>query len=153
MKWVLMNITDMEEFDTDSFDLAIDKSTIDALLCGDDSFLNVALMLKETQRVLKPGGHYFAISYGKPDARVYHFERPFLSWDLREFILYEANVETEEEKLRRYDRVMEKLRKMMQHERRLLKAARLQYNKELASKTELEILLKQAVDKVKSERK
>ena len=33
-------------------------------------------------------------------------------------------VETEEEKLRRYDRVMEKLRKMMQHERRLLKAAR-----------------------------
>lgn len=62
-------------------------------------------------------------------------------------------VETEEEKLRRYDRVMEKLRKMMQHERRLLKAARQQYNKELASKTELEILLKQAVDKVKSERK
>ena len=32
--------------------------------------------------------------------------------------------ETEEEKLRRYDRVMEKLRKMMQHERRLLKNAR-----------------------------
>ena len=48
---------------------------------------------------------------------------------------------------------MEKLRKMMQHERRLLKAARLQYNKELSSKTELEILLKQAVDKVRSERK
>lgn len=62
-------------------------------------------------------------------------------------------VETEEEKLKRYDRVMDKLRKMMQHERRLLKGARLQYNKELSSKTELEILLKQAVDKVKSERK
>lgn len=62
-------------------------------------------------------------------------------------------VETEEEKLRRYDRVMEKLRKMMQHERKLLKGARQQYNKELASKTELEILLKQAVEKVKSERK
>ena len=62
-------------------------------------------------------------------------------------------METEEEKLRRYDRVMDKLRKMMQHERRLLKGARLQYNKELASKTELEILLKQAVDKVRSERK
>ena len=62
-------------------------------------------------------------------------------------------VETEEEKLRRYDRVMDKLRKMMQNERRLLKAARLQYNKELGSKTELEVLLKQAVDKVKGERK
>ena len=61
--------------------------------------------------------------------------------------------ETEEEKLRRYDRVMDKLRKMMQNERRLLKAARLQYNKELSSKTELEVILKQAVDKVKGERK
>ena len=62
-------------------------------------------------------------------------------------------VETEEEKLKRYDRVMDKLRKMMQNERRLLKAARLQYNKELGSKTELEVLLKQAVDKVRGERK
>lgn len=48
---------------------------------------------------------------------------------------------------------MDKLRKMMQNERRLLKVARLQYNKELGSKTELEVLLKQAVDKVKGERK
>ena len=65
----------------------------------------------------------------------------------------QRKVETEEEKLRRYDRVMDKLRKMMQNERRLLKVARLQYNKELGSKTELEVLLKQAVDKVKGERK
>lgn len=65
----------------------------------------------------------------------------------------QRKVETEEEKLRRYDRVMDKLRKMMQNERRLLKTARLQYNKELGSKTELEVLLKSAVDKVKGERK
>ena len=48
MHWLVMDITDMEEFETDSFDLAVDKSTIDALLCGDDSFLKVALMMKET---------------------------------------------------------------------------------------------------------
>ncbi len=36
----------------------------------------------------------------------------------------QRKVETEEEKLQRYDRVMDKLRKMMQHERKLLKAAR-----------------------------
>lgn len=29
------------------FDVAIDKSTIDALLCGDDAYLNVAKMMKE----------------------------------------------------------------------------------------------------------
>lgn len=61
--------------------------------------------------------------------------------------------ESEEEKLQRYDRVMEKLKRTMQSERQKLKIARQQYNKELGSKTELEILLKQAVDKVKSERK
>ena len=50
--------------------------------------------------------------------------------------------ETEEEKIRRYERVIEKLRKMMDHERKLLKGARLQYNKEMKGKTELELLLK-----------
>ena len=88
MTWQVMDITDMSAFATDSFDIAIDKSTIDALLCGDDFLLKVALMLKETQRVLKPGGHYFAISYGKPENRRSHFIRGFLSWTRREFILY-----------------------------------------------------------------
>ena len=64
-----------------------------------------------------------------------------------------AKVETEEDKIRRYERVIEKLRKMMEHERKQLKGARLQYNKEMHQKTELEVTLRQAVDKVKRERK
>ena len=55
------------------FDIAIDKSTIDALLCGDNSFLNVAVMTKEVQRVLKNGGIYMVISYGAPENRTFHF--------------------------------------------------------------------------------
>ena len=98
MVWKVLDITDMSEFSTDCFDLAIDKSTIDALLCGDDYLLKVAKMLKETQRVLAPGGNYFAISYGKPESRVSHLQRCFLSWNRREFILYESNIEKEEEK-------------------------------------------------------
>ena len=43
-----MDITDMSEFEPNSFDIAIDKSTIDALLCGDDAYLKVAQMLRET---------------------------------------------------------------------------------------------------------
>jgi ubiquinone/menaquinone biosynthesis C-methylase UbiE len=54
------------------FDLVIDKSTIDALLCGDFSFLNVAIMTKEIQRVLKIGGIYMIISYGQPENRTFH---------------------------------------------------------------------------------
>jgi hypothetical protein len=41
----------------------------------------------------------------------------------------------------------------MEHERRQLKTARVQYNKELNSKTELEKLLRNSVEKVKRERK
>lgn len=62
------------------FDCAIDKSTIDALLCGENAYLNVAKMMKEVQRVLKTDGHYIAISYGKPESRSYHFEREHLSF-------------------------------------------------------------------------
>ena len=48
MTWVLMDITDMADIGTDSYDLAIDKSTIDALLCGDKAFEKVSFMLKES---------------------------------------------------------------------------------------------------------
>ena len=98
MQWMVMDITDMSQLESNSFDLAVDKSTIDALLCGDDSFINVAQMLKETQRILKTGGVYFAISYGKPESRSFHFVSPFLSFENREFILYDTNCESEEEK-------------------------------------------------------
>lgn len=33
-------------FPSNFFDLIIDKSTIDALLCGDHAYINVALMMK-----------------------------------------------------------------------------------------------------------
>jgi len=48
MEFRVMDITDMGELESNSFDIAIDKSTIDALLCGDDAFIKVAQMLKET---------------------------------------------------------------------------------------------------------
>ena len=74
MTWLTMDITDMSVFESNSFDLAIDKSTIDALLCGDKAFEKVSFMLKESQRVLCTGGTYFAISYGRPEGRNFHFE-------------------------------------------------------------------------------
>jgi len=87
------------EFPDNFFDIAIDKSTIDALLCGDNSYVITALMLKESQRVIKEdGGIYFAISYGKPETRAFHLERPFLSWTKKEYVLCtkEPKIETED---------------------------------------------------------
>lgn len=70
-------------------------------------------------------------------------------------LIYEParKIESEEEKIVRYERVIDTLRKQMENERRLLKAARTQLNRDISQKTELEVLLKQAVDKVMSERK
>jgi EEF1A lysine methyltransferase 4 len=63
---------DMNQFRDESYDIVIEKSTLDAILCGDKSFLNAAKMLKEVQRVLKTGGLYIIISYGSPDNRLFH---------------------------------------------------------------------------------
>ena len=41
-----MDVTDLK-YQDEEFDVVIDKSTIDALLCGDDAFINVAKMTKE----------------------------------------------------------------------------------------------------------
>ena len=72
------NITYKDEM----FDLIIDKSTIDSLLCGESSFMNVATMTKEISRVLKTGGYYVIISYGSPEDRMPHLEREHLGFEI-----------------------------------------------------------------------
>ena len=62
MKWDVMDVCDMSQFEDETFDIVIDKSTIDSILCTRQGNLNVAIMLKECQRVLKTGGSYVAIS-------------------------------------------------------------------------------------------
>ena len=42
MQWLTMDVTDMWQFESNTFDLIIDKSTIDAIVCGDDANLKVA---------------------------------------------------------------------------------------------------------------
>ncbi len=81
-----MDVRDLQ-YEDETFDMIIDKSTIDALLCGDNAFLNVAIMLKEFSRVLKPGGIYFVISYGKPENREFHFEREHLDFSVKQYAL------------------------------------------------------------------
>ncbi|EAR84868.1 methyltransferase domain protein (macronuclear) [Tetrahymena thermophila SB210] len=70
----VMDCTELK-YEDEKFDFVIDKSTIDALLCGDYSYLNVAKMMSEVQRVLKPNGVYLIVSYGEPYNRTFHFER------------------------------------------------------------------------------
>ena len=76
MVYEVMDVRDLK-YENNSFDLAVDKSTIDALLCGEDAFINVAKMIKEVQRVLKVGGYYMIVSYGTPEYRMLHLNRKF----------------------------------------------------------------------------
>jgi len=81
MKWDVMDVRDIKYPDNE-FDLIVDKSTIDAILCGESSFVNVAIMLNEIQRVLKVHGYYMIISYGQPENRIFHLEREHLGFDI-----------------------------------------------------------------------
>ena len=74
-----------------------------------------------------PGGEYFAKSFGP------------------------GPQESEEDKIHRYERIIEKLRKTLDFERKNLKGARTQYQSEINHKTELEDMLKEWVHQVQGE--
>ena len=93
----VMDVCEMA-YKNETFDLIIDKSTIDALLCGDHSFMIVAKMLKEISRVLKTGGYYVLISYGKPESRMIHLERDHLAFETQIYTI-KRQEEGEQEKI------------------------------------------------------
>ena len=47
MVYEVMDVCDLK-YPDNFFDVAIDKSTIDAILCGDNPYLNTLLLLKES---------------------------------------------------------------------------------------------------------
>eukprot|EP00744_Colponema_vietnamica_P001055 GILI01001795.1.p1 GENE.GILI01001795.1~~GILI01001795.1.p1 ORF type:complete len:208 (+),score=61.85 GILI01001795.1:40-663(+) len=71
------------DFPDGSFDVAVDKGTMDALLCGENSTKNVQSMVSEVYRVLAPGGVYLIVSYGQPDQRTLYLEREDLNWEVK----------------------------------------------------------------------
>lgn len=67
------------EFESNKFDVAIDKATLDAVLYGslwdpeDEVLNNVKQYVDEVERVLKPGGIWLYITWRQP-----HFTKPLL---------------------------------------------------------------------------
>ena len=59
--------------------------------------------------------------------------------------------ESEQEKIARYERIIEKLRRTLDGERKNLKLTRTDYQMEIASKTDLEKIMKECVEAVKQE--
>ena len=69
MQWFQMDCRRLQ-FADNCFDFIIDKTTPDALVCGNHPILNVARYFKEVQRVLKPGCLFILISFTSPEKRL-----------------------------------------------------------------------------------
>ena len=76
-----MNVCNID-FPPGCFDMVLDKCTLDCILCGENSFQKASLMMQSVYRVLKPGGVYFLISYGMPEARIGYLKNKFLNWSI-----------------------------------------------------------------------
>jgi len=80
LEWKVMDVRKLDGIPDGAFDYAIDKGTIDSLLCGGNSTQNVYQYLKEIKRVLKPGGTFLCLSYGSPTKRDQHLKRQSLGF-------------------------------------------------------------------------
>eukprot|EP01114_Cavostelium_apophysatum_P012156 TRINITY_DN2697_c0_g1_i1.p1 TRINITY_DN2697_c0_g1~~TRINITY_DN2697_c0_g1_i1.p1 ORF type:complete len:204 (+),score=21.80 TRINITY_DN2697_c0_g1_i1:71-682(+) len=74
-----MDVMSME-FSDSAFDAVVDKGTLDAILCGENSTANADSMVSEIYRVLKPGGTYVVVTYGAPKMRLQYLEKPKFNW-------------------------------------------------------------------------
>ncbi len=63
-----------------TFDAAIDKGTLDSVLCAENSYVLASDCLAEISRVLSPTGAYILISHGIPKTRLHLLERPEYGW-------------------------------------------------------------------------
>ncbi len=68
------------QFPDDSFDIVIDKGTIDSQLCAEGSARVIHLILKEVFRVLKFSGKFVLASFSK--TRATYLQRPDLKWKI-----------------------------------------------------------------------
>lgn len=89
LKWASMDFRSMGELGGSSFDLVLDKGSLDALWSDGGSqwdpsesvLADINASLNEVLRVLKPGGKFVSITFGQPHFRLPHMKRPD-SWDL-----------------------------------------------------------------------
>ncbi|PLW14292.1 hypothetical protein PCASD_03664 [Puccinia coronata f. sp. avenae] len=88
MSWMQGDVRHLPFADS-SFDAAIDKGTMDALMCakGDvwdppkEVVENCKMEVDEVARILKPGGVFIYITFGQPHFRKKHLERSGI-WEI-----------------------------------------------------------------------
>ncbi|PKC14635.1 S-adenosyl-L-methionine-dependent methyltransferase [Rhizophagus irregularis] len=83
MTWIEMDIRDLNFLDR-TFDIVIDKGTMDALMCDEGDVWDpnpevievVRKEVDEVTRILKVGGKFIYVTFGQPHFRRRYLERP-----------------------------------------------------------------------------
>lgn len=88
LKWDVCDITKFP-YRKNSFDLVIDKGTIDSLMCSDFAPRLMITTFTEICRVLRPKGYFVCISNGSEPLRRSYFEDHTLNWVVQETITLE----------------------------------------------------------------
>eukprot|EP00803_Ostreobium_quekettii_P000885 evm.model.scf_616EXC.3 EVM.evm.TU.scf_616EXC.3 scf_616EXC:17971-22414(+) len=78
----VLDCRDMSCFASGTFDAIIDKGTLDAIVCGENSVADAKQMLLECSRTLRSDGVYMLITYGDPRSRLCHVDNAELGWDV-----------------------------------------------------------------------
>jgi ubiquinone/menaquinone biosynthesis C-methylase UbiE len=81
MQWQKMDLRDLE-FEEGTFDVVVDKATLDSILCGDGSSSSCDRYMTEVSRVLKPGGVFIVVTYGPPEYRLGYLDRLEYEWTI-----------------------------------------------------------------------
>eukprot|EP00826_Nyctotherus_ovalis_P012747 TRINITY_DN13395_c0_g2_i4.p1 TRINITY_DN13395_c0_g2~~TRINITY_DN13395_c0_g2_i4.p1 ORF type:complete len:220 (-),score=48.89 TRINITY_DN13395_c0_g2_i4:96-755(-) len=80
-KFIVMDIMKMD-FESKSFDVVLDKATLDSFMCGETATTSIEAALNEVHRVLTDTGTFICISYGLPQDREGFFKGGGWSWKI-----------------------------------------------------------------------
>ncbi|KAL4441978.1 hypothetical protein ABPG74_003729 [Tetrahymena malaccensis] len=93
MKYLCMDVKNMD-FPAGSYDIVVDKGTLDSVLCGENTATNAQKALTNISNVLTPTGVYICISYGQPDHRMLYLDKPKYGWSIQVEQVHKPTIST-----------------------------------------------------------
>ncbi|EDO44209.1 predicted protein [Nematostella vectensis] len=89
MEWKVMDITKLD-FPPNSFDVVIEKATLDALLVAEkdpwnpsvEALKTMECVLSKVSEILEPAGHFMSMTFSQPNFRLPFLARSCYNWSI-----------------------------------------------------------------------